>query len=62
MADIAMCRNKDCPQKDSCYRYTAPINMFGQAVFTEKYSQPCKWFWDNTGYIDGRKIGKWWKK
>lgn len=23
MTDIALCSNKDCPLKDSCYRFTA---------------------------------------
>ena len=58
MADIAMCRDETCERKEQCYRYTAPINIYGQDVFYPK--KPCDWFWDNTGRIDGREIGKWW--
>lgn len=26
MADITMCRGTDCPHKELCYRYTAPVS------------------------------------
>ena len=58
-----MCRGENCELKETCYRYTAPIDEFRQSVFTETPTEkPCKHFWDNTELQDGRKIGKWWRK
>lgn len=31
MADISMCNNPDCKDKDSCYRATAPQNPWRQS-------------------------------
>lgn len=31
MADISMCDNPDCKDKDSCYRATAPANPWRQS-------------------------------
>lgn len=62
MSDITMCRNNDCKIKDKCYRYTAPVDKYWQSVFMDNPTEtPCPNFWDNTGYRDGRKIGKWWE-
>ena len=60
MADIAMCRDDSCEKREQCYRYTAPIG-YRQTTFTTPPDKPCKFFWDNTGRIDGRKIGRWWQ-
>ena len=35
MADITMCTGKDCPLKESCYRFTAPKSLVWQSYFTE---------------------------
>jgi hypothetical protein len=36
MADITMCEGFECPLKNHCYRYTAPVNEFiGQAYFSK---------------------------
>lgn len=35
MADITMCQTKDCPIKQSCYRFTAIPNREYQSYFTE---------------------------
>jgi hypothetical protein len=35
MADITKCEGKDCPLKESCYRYTAIDSEYRQAYFTE---------------------------
>jgi hypothetical protein len=32
--DIAMCLGTDCPQKESCYRYTAKPNEYRQSYFS----------------------------
>ena len=35
MPDIAMCEGKDCPLKETCYRYTAKPSEYLQSYFTE---------------------------
>lgn len=62
MADITMCRGEGCTRREQCYRYTAPINRYGQSVFINTPKEPCSHFWDNAGRRDGREIGMWWKK
>lgn len=54
MADITACNTKDCPMKDSCYRYTCVKNEFWQSYFTippYKVSEndviSCEHFWRN---------------
>lgn len=51
MADISMCDGNECPQKQECYRYTAPQNPQGQAYFTfvpyDKDAKQCTMFWNN---------------
>ncbi len=61
MADLTMCRGEDCPDKEKCYRFTAPINEYRQEVFTDTPNQPCYFYLANDNKPDGRKIGKWWK-
>lgn len=34
MADITMCEGHGCPNKDTCYRFTAEVNQYRQAYFT----------------------------
>ena len=34
MPDITMCSGKDCPLKESCYRYTAKPSEFRQSYFS----------------------------
>ena len=50
MADIAMCKGRNCKLKMKCYRYTAPQSEHGQAWFmntpTNK-GDDCEFFWDN---------------
>ena len=33
MPDISMCHGKDCPLKESCYRFTATPDKYWQAYF-----------------------------
>lgn len=33
MADITKCEGKNCPLKESCYRYTAKDNEYRQSYF-----------------------------
>jgi hypothetical protein len=35
MADITMCSGDGCSIKESCYRFTAPINEYAQSYFME---------------------------
>lgn len=35
MADITMCSGTDCPQKESCYRFTAKPSEYRQSYFME---------------------------
>lgn len=57
MPDITMCKNKDCPLKDKCYRFTAEPSM-RQFYFTENPSRinkgkfECSMFWgDSAQYL-----------
>jgi len=48
MADITMCVGTNCPQKESCYRYTAPVSDFRQSWFCEcplKSDGKCDMYW-----------------
>ncbi len=33
MADITMCTGEKCKLKKSCYRFTAPVNVYWQSYF-----------------------------
>lgn len=33
MSDITMCNGNMCAKKESCYRFTAPVNEFRQDYF-----------------------------
>ena len=35
MADIAMCKGDRCTMKETCYRYKAKVNEYGQSYFAE---------------------------
>lgn len=48
MPDIAMCLNEKCPDKESCYRWTATENPFTQSYgsFGKKDGEEsCEYFW-----------------
>lgn len=47
MADITMCRNHECTQKEDCYRYKANPNPMWQsfAFFFQDENGVCKDFW-----------------
>lgn len=50
MTDITLCDGKDCPLKDSCYRYLAKRDPWIQSFFLaapyEEDTHKCKYFWD----------------
>jgi len=48
MADISKCKNKQCPIKESCYRYTVPADPQWQSYCMFTYDNgKCDDFWDN---------------
>ncbi len=48
MPDITMCFGKDCPLKESCYRFKAMANVYGQAYFgkTPYKNSKCDYYWE----------------
>jgi len=49
MADITMCQDQFCKQKDDCYRHTAPANPHWQSYFvtSPREGDTCTYFWEN---------------
>ena len=49
MADITKCEGKDCPLKETCYRFTVTANEFRQSYFIEtpynKETKTCEYLW-----------------
>ena len=46
MPDIAMCNNKDCKLKETCYRYTAKPSEYMQSyVHKEGELEECDMYW-----------------
>jgi hypothetical protein len=48
MSDITMCEGTNCPHKEKCHRFTAPINEYAQAYFEKppiKEDGTCDFFW-----------------
>lgn len=47
MADITKCEDKDCPMKESCYRFTAKAKDFWQSYFMEspRKGNECDMYW-----------------
>ena len=49
MADITKCEGKYCPLKETCYRFTAKDNEYGQSYFIEtpynKETKTCEYLW-----------------
>lgn len=50
MSDITMCNGKDCPLKESCYRYTAPKSLIWQSYFQvtpyNHKEEECEYYWE----------------
>ena len=49
MSDITKCDGTDCPIKESCYRFTAVANEYGQSTFVDAPIKDgkCEMFWGN---------------
>ena len=49
MPDITMCEGKDCPLKETCYRYTATPNEYRQSYFVnppyDEEKKECTHYW-----------------
>jgi hypothetical protein len=47
MADITMCLGTNCPQKETCYRFTAKPNEYRQSYFIEPPFKEgkCEMYW-----------------
>lgn len=50
MADITMCQNENCKDKETCYRYKAPVSEY-QSYFLIDGKFPndrkeCKHYWE----------------
>ena len=48
MPDITMCRDHNCPKRDSCYRYRAEPTPRRQAYFSDTpgEGEECEWYWE----------------
>jgi hypothetical protein len=51
-ADISKCSGEDCPVKETCYRYTAPVSDYSQSYFftppiTKEEEISCDYYWEN---------------
>jgi hypothetical protein len=47
MPDITMCSGADCPLKETCYRFKAMANIYGQAYFSKPpyIDEGCEYYW-----------------
>jgi len=47
MADITMCKGKNCPIRDNCYRFTAKKDTIGQSYFVKEPIENgvCDMYW-----------------
>jgi hypothetical protein len=47
MPDITMCVGTDCPQKETCYRYTAKPSEYRQSYFSVPPIKDgkCEYYW-----------------
>lgn len=49
MADITKCTNKDCPLKETCYRWTAEEDeMQSYSDFKPDENGECEYYWEVT--------------
>jgi len=52
MPDIAKCPGGDCPQKETCFRFTAMPNEFMQSYFVDPPNKggECDYYWKVVEY------------
>ena len=46
MPDISMCANKDCPLRESCYRFKAEPGMYQTYSSFEYKDGECEDYWE----------------
>ncbi len=44
MPDISMCQDRDCPKRQSCYRFRAVPDGMRQSYMLVKYENGCEYF------------------
>ena len=55
MADITMCKGRDCDMRESCLRYTAAPGPHGQEYFIQEPRRELhEGFWDCDQWIDNK--------
>ena len=58
MADISKCEGKECPLKETCYRFTVKGDELHQAYFSDipydKEKEECNYYWKDE-YTKKRK-------
>jgi hypothetical protein len=52
MPDISMCKNEECPNKNTCFRYRAKPNPYRQSYFLDHNHEDCKEFISIKGWAD----------
>jgi len=58
MPDISMCKGKDCPLKENCYRYTATPSCYQTFFVNPPYNREkreCDYYWENKKYKENDK-------
>lgn len=64
MADITMCKNKDCKTCNSCYRFKAtPSEYQSYVVITEtiKKGDDCRLYWPVNNEQEFKKLEEEWQ-
>lgn len=46
MTYISKCFGKDCPLRDTCWRYLAPAGDFFQSYLDIQYKPDCSHYWE----------------
>ena len=61
MVDIAMCNRRDCPQKDTCFRYLAfPDEMQSYIVIDKPILDgDCEYYWRCRNKKELKLMNKW---
>lgn len=65
MADISMCSNDNCKDKNSCYRFTAPRNPWRQsyvAIVGVFDKNTCIYYTEDTRNEEERAAAKRWQE
>lgn len=53
-----MCKGKDCPLKENCYRYTATPSCYQTFFVNPPYNREkreCDYYWENKKYKENDK-------